>query len=84
MNKAIAERKTGYCPAAGIPELRTALASSMGSARGGTCVNDFDGCGIRRFIPIANRDLTIFDRNRRLCAIYSFLHHGECEHPIWW
>ena len=36
MNKAIGERKTGYCPAAGIPELRSALGASIGSARGVT------------------------------------------------
>jgi len=34
MNKAIADRKTGYCPAAGVLELRTALAKSIGDARG--------------------------------------------------
>ena len=33
-NKAIKEGKTGYCPAPGIPELREALAKSVGNARG--------------------------------------------------
>jgi aspartate/methionine/tyrosine aminotransferase len=31
MNKAIADGKTGYCPAAGIPQLREALAEDVGS-----------------------------------------------------
>ena len=31
---AIEDRKTGYCPAPGIPELREALANDVGSARG--------------------------------------------------
>jgi aspartate/methionine/tyrosine aminotransferase len=34
MDKAIAAGKTGYCAAAGIPELRTALADDIGSRRG--------------------------------------------------
>ena len=34
MNKAIADGKTGYCPAAGIPQLREALAHDIGSNRG--------------------------------------------------
>ena len=34
MNKAIADGKTGYCPAAGIPQLREALADDVGSRRG--------------------------------------------------
>ena len=34
MNKAIADGKTGYCPAAGIPQLREALANDIGSNRG--------------------------------------------------
>jgi aspartate/methionine/tyrosine aminotransferase len=34
MNKAIQEKKTGYCPAGGIPELRDALAKDVGSKRG--------------------------------------------------
>lgn len=38
MSKAIANGKTGYCPAAGIPELRSSLAKSIGDARGGTLV----------------------------------------------
>ena len=33
MDKAIANGKTGYCPAAGIPELRSALADDAGSRR---------------------------------------------------
>ncbi len=33
MNKAIADGRTGYCPAAGIPELRAALAADIGDAR---------------------------------------------------
>ncbi len=33
MNKAIADGKTGYCPAAGIPALREALAADIGGAR---------------------------------------------------
>ena len=33
-NEAIKEGKTGYCPAPGIPELREALAKSVGNARG--------------------------------------------------
>ena len=33
MDKAIANGKTGYCPAAGIPELRSALAEDAGSRR---------------------------------------------------
>jgi aspartate/methionine/tyrosine aminotransferase len=32
--KAIADGKTGYCPAAGIPQLREALAHDIGSRRG--------------------------------------------------
>ncbi len=34
MNRAIAEGKTGYCPAAGIAPLREALAANIGAARG--------------------------------------------------
>lgn len=34
MNAAIADGKTGYCPAAGIPDLREALADDIGRARG--------------------------------------------------
>ncbi len=34
MNRAIADGRTGYCPAAGIPALRDALADNIGSARG--------------------------------------------------
>ena len=34
MNAAIADGKTGYCPAAGIPELREALADDIGRGRG--------------------------------------------------
>ena len=34
MNKAIVDGKTGYCPAAGIPHLREALADDVGSRRG--------------------------------------------------
>lgn len=34
MNKAIADGRTGYCPAAGIPELREALAADVAGARG--------------------------------------------------
>lgn len=34
MNAAIVDGKTGYCPAAGIPELRTALADDIGRGRG--------------------------------------------------
>jgi aspartate/methionine/tyrosine aminotransferase len=34
MNKAIKDGKTGYCPAAGIPQLREALAEDVGSRRG--------------------------------------------------
>jgi len=34
LNKAITNRKTGYCPAAGIPELRNALAEEVGKRRG--------------------------------------------------
>jgi aspartate/methionine/tyrosine aminotransferase len=34
MNKAIAEGKTGYCPAAGIAPLRDALAENIGGDRG--------------------------------------------------
>ena len=33
MDEAIANGKTGYCPAAGIPELRAALADDVGSQR---------------------------------------------------
>ncbi|MDN5769848.1 MAG: aminotransferase class I/II-fold pyridoxal phosphate-dependent enzyme [Microlunatus sp.] len=33
MNSAIADGKTGYCPGAGIPELRAALAHDIGSRR---------------------------------------------------
>lgn len=33
-NRAIADRKTGYAPAAGIPELRAALADDVGRRRG--------------------------------------------------
>lgn len=33
MNKAVAEGKTGYCPAAGIPALRESLAADIGSGR---------------------------------------------------
>ncbi len=34
MDEAIAKGKTGYCPAAGIPELRAALADDVGARRG--------------------------------------------------
>ena len=34
MDKAIADGKTGYCPAAGIPQLREALADDVGTRRG--------------------------------------------------
>ena len=34
MDRAIANGKTGYCPAAGIPELRAALAEDVGERRG--------------------------------------------------
>ena len=34
MNKAIADGKTGYCPGAGIPHLREALAANVGADRG--------------------------------------------------
>ncbi|MFZ9076618.1 MAG: pyridoxal phosphate-dependent aminotransferase [Ilumatobacteraceae bacterium] len=34
MAKAIADGKTGYCPAAGIPQLREALAEDVGARRG--------------------------------------------------
>lgn len=34
MNKAIADGKTGYCPGAGIPQLREALAANVGTDRG--------------------------------------------------
>lgn len=34
MNAAIADGRTGYCPGAGIPELRAALADDIGSRRG--------------------------------------------------
>lgn len=34
MNRAIADGKTGYCPAAGIPQLREALANDVGARRG--------------------------------------------------
>ena len=34
MNRAIADGKTGYCPAAGIPALRSALAENIGTDRG--------------------------------------------------
>ncbi|MFZ9818567.1 MAG: pyridoxal phosphate-dependent aminotransferase [Ilumatobacteraceae bacterium] len=34
MDKAIADGKTGYCPAAGIPQLREALAEDVGARRG--------------------------------------------------
>jgi aspartate/methionine/tyrosine aminotransferase len=34
MNKAIADGKTGYCPGAGIPQLREALAANVGGDRG--------------------------------------------------
>ena len=33
MNKAIADGKTGYCPAAGVPELREALAANIAGDR---------------------------------------------------
>lgn len=33
-NKAIADGKTGYCPAAGIPQLRETLANDVGERRG--------------------------------------------------
>jgi aspartate/methionine/tyrosine aminotransferase len=36
MNAAIADGKTGYCPGAGIPPLREALADDIGSRRGTT------------------------------------------------
>jgi len=36
MNKAVGERKTGYCAAAGVPELRSAIAKTLGAARGVT------------------------------------------------
>ncbi|MDQ3383735.1 MAG: pyridoxal phosphate-dependent aminotransferase, partial [Actinomycetota bacterium] len=34
MNRAIADGRTGYCPGAGIPELREALAEDIGGRRG--------------------------------------------------
>ena len=34
MNRAIADGKTGYCPAAGIPALRESLAADIGAGRG--------------------------------------------------
>jgi aspartate aminotransferase len=34
MNRAIVDGRTGYCPAAGIPELREALAANIGADRG--------------------------------------------------
>jgi len=34
MDRAIADGKTGYCPAAGIPQLREALADDVGARRG--------------------------------------------------
>jgi aspartate/methionine/tyrosine aminotransferase len=34
MNRAIADGKTGYCPGAGIPQLREALAANVGVDRG--------------------------------------------------
>ena len=34
MNRAIADGKTGYCPGAGIPQLREALAENVGTDRG--------------------------------------------------
>ena len=34
MDRAVADGKTGYCPAAGIPQLREALADDIGSRRG--------------------------------------------------
>ena len=34
MDRAVADGKTGYCPAAGIPELREVLADDIGSRRG--------------------------------------------------
>lgn len=34
MNKAITDGKTGYCPGAGIPQLREALAANVGQDRG--------------------------------------------------
>ncbi|HEY4332847.1 MAG TPA: aminotransferase class I/II-fold pyridoxal phosphate-dependent enzyme [Ilumatobacteraceae bacterium] len=34
MDRAIADGKTGYCPAAGIPQLREALAEDVGARRG--------------------------------------------------
>ena len=34
MNRAIADGKTGYCPAAGIPALRESLAADIAAARG--------------------------------------------------
>ena len=34
MDRAIADGKTGYCPAAGIPQLREALADDIGGRRG--------------------------------------------------
>lgn len=36
MNAAIADGKTGYCPGAGIPQLREALADDIGGQRGTT------------------------------------------------
>ena len=42
MNKAIADGKTGYCPGAGIPQLREALAHNIGSDRG----LDFDASNV--------------------------------------
>ena len=40
MNAAIADGKTGYCPAAGIPPLRDALADDIGRGRGMTLSAD--------------------------------------------
>lgn len=41
LEESIREGKTGYCPAAGIPALRKALADGIGQQRGGACTMSF-------------------------------------------
>jgi hypothetical protein len=40
LENAIRDGRTGYCPAAGIPLLRQALANGLGKQRGGACDSD--------------------------------------------
>src|SRR4051794_21655381 len=63
MNAAIADGKTGYCPGAGIPPLREALADDIGSRRGTT------------YDPAHRRDDRGQARHHKVCTV----RHGPRE-----